>query len=104
MSCCWQREKSVKQNLFWKFKHGTCVSAPTFDEAVKNMENVSKRDFWASETYEGNWDVQLSDSIVHHDIKAKSVLEAVDKARWNTRLDSSFKCLEESVICKQKSN
>lgn len=104
MSCCWQREKIVKQNFYWKFKHGTCVSAPSLDDAIKSMENASRKNFWASETHDGHWDVQLSDNIVHYDIEAVSVLEAVKKARWNTHLDSSLKCLEEGVIGKQKSN
>lgn len=102
MHCCWQREKIAKRNHYWTFKHGTCVSAPTFEEAVTYMNKISKRDFWASETSDGYWDVQLSDNVVHYDIKASSVLSAVDKARWNTHLDVCFKTLCEGVVGKHE--
>lgn len=104
MQCCWQREKVTKKNYHWTFKHGTCVSAPTFDEAVMYMNKISKKNFWASETCEGQWDVQLSDNVVHYDIKASTVLSAVDKARWNTHLDLCFQTLEEGVISEKKRN
>lgn len=102
MQCCWQREKITKKNYYWTFKHGTCVSASNLDEAISRMNNISKKNFWASETSEGEWDVQLSEHVVHYNIKANSVLSAVDKARWNTHLDVCFKSLEKGEVSKTK--
>jgi hypothetical protein len=93
MPCCGPRKKEVK-NLQWGFKHGSSVSAPTFEEALEKLEEVSSKDFWASETHTGYWDVQLSNNVVHYNIHASSVIEAVKKARWNTHLDNSFKTLD----------
>lgn len=65
--------------------------ADTFEAAVRELENVNSRDFWASETSDGKWDVQLSPSVVVYDITAKTVMEAVRTARWKAYLDKSFK-------------
>ena len=79
--------------MLWTFHNGTCVSAETFEDALEKLSKISPKQFWASETHEGNWDVQLSDSVVHYEIKADTVMEAVKNARWYTHLDNSFKTL-----------
>lgn len=84
----------VPSGIMWKFKHGTCVAAHTLDDAVQYMNEVSPRDFWASENTENHWDVQLSDRVVVYEVGAESVLDAVKKARWYLHLDRSIKSLE----------
>jgi len=97
MSCCGQRQRQRQKehvkNYEWVFKHGTCIAAPTLTEAVNKFNEVSPKRFWASETYPGYWDVQLSDNIVHYRISAETVMQAVNKARWYTHLDQSLKTL-----------
>lgn len=94
MPCCGPRkEKVVKSNIQWVFKHGSNVAAHSFEEAVQKLNALSPKDFWASETHEGHWDVQLSESVVFYDIEAESVMEAVKKARWYAHLDNSLKTL-----------
>ncbi len=84
----------IPSGIMWKFKHGTCVAAHTFDDAVRYMGEVSPKDFWASESTENHWDVQLSDRVVVYEVKADSVMDAVKRARWRLHLDSSIKSLE----------
>jgi hypothetical protein len=86
-------EKKEKSSLFlWKFSNGTTVYADTFDEAVNCMKSlVGSNKFWASETIQGTWDVQLSDKVIVHDVLAETVTEAVKNARWKMHLDASFK-------------
>lgn len=67
----------------------------SFVNAVDELEKVNSVDFWASETNDGVWDVQLSDHVIVHNIKAASVLEAVRIARWKSYLDKSVKKLED---------
>ena len=100
MQCCLGREKITKQNkgLIWNFSNGTTVISDSFMKAVSELERVNSKDFWASETNDGIWDVQLSDSVVVHDIKAKSVLEAVRIARWKNHLDKTFKKLTTCTV------
>jgi hypothetical protein len=57
------------------------------------LENVKSSQFWASETREGTWDVQLSDTVVLYELAAPSVMEAVRLARWKVHLDVSFKSI-----------
>lgn len=98
--CCGLREKPAKQNkaMMWKFSNGCNVLSETFCGAVKELERVNSKDFWASETTEGMWDVQLTDSIVVQNIEAKTVLEAVRIARWKAHLDKSFKKVDDYGI------
>jgi predicted RNA-binding protein len=62
--------------------------------ALYELERVNSRDFWASETNDGMWDVQLSESVVVYSIKASSVTEAVRIARWKSFLDKSIKKID----------
>lgn len=91
MSCCGPRKRRPENLTTWNFSNGTTVYAEDFDMAMNEMKNVGSRNFWASETTSGLWDVQLSDSVVLFNIQAKSVLEAVKTARWKVHLDSSIK-------------
>lgn len=97
---CGLREKA-KQNknlTIWKFSNGSKVYSQTFEEAMKELEKVDSKNFWASETQEGVWDVQLTDSVIITDITAKTVLEAVRIARWRAHLDKSFKKVDDYGI------
>lgn len=97
-ACCgiFGRGKIPKQNkgLVWKFSNGTTVISDSFVAAVHELERVNSKDFWASETNDGIWDVQLSEAVVIHDIKANSVLEAVRIARWKSYLDKCIKKID----------
>ena len=95
--CCGLREKLPKQNkgLVWRFSHGSTVMSDSFIGAVNELERVNSKNFWASETHDGIWDVQLTDSVLVSDIHAKSVLEAVRIARWKVHLDKSFKKVDD---------
>jgi hypothetical protein len=67
--------------------------ADSFVGAVAELERVNSKTFWASETNDGIWDVQLTDYVVVQSIKAHSVIEAVRIARWKSHLDKSFKSI-----------
>lgn len=79
----------------WKFTNGTSVAADTFEDALEELGTIKTSQFWASETCEGKWDVQLSDNVIVYDVAATSVMEAVRYARWKVHLDTSFK----SIAC-----
>lgn len=99
--CCGFREKAPKQNkdlIMWKFSNGSKVYSETFTEAVKELEKVDSKNFWASETQDGFWDVQLTSSVLVTDIQAKTVLEAVRIARWKSHLDKSLKKVDDYGI------
>lgn len=70
----------------------------SFVGAVSELERVNSKDFWASETNDGIWDVQLTDSVIVQSIKAQSVTEAVRIARWKSHLDKSFKSIVDQSI------
>lgn len=99
-TCFWcglkRKPEKEKSSLFaWKFSNGTTVHADTFDEAVNCMKSISNsKQFWASETIQGMWDVQLSDKVIVYEVLAESVTEAVKIARWKMHLDSSFKKID----------
>lgn len=66
--------------------------ADTYTEALNVMKaTIGSSNFWASETIEGMWDVQLGEQVIVHNVAAETVTEAVKKARWTLHLDSSFK-------------
>lgn len=81
----------VKKNKEWKFSNGTIVIADTFEEAVDQLEKISSKMFWASETNDGSWDVQLLETVIVPQINANTVMEAVRIARWKAHIDKSFK-------------
>ena len=78
----------------WNFSFGTTVVSDSFVNAIFELERVNSRDFWASETNDGSWDVQLTESVMCSGIKAHSVTEAVRIARWKAYLDKSFKKMD----------
>jgi hypothetical protein len=69
------------------------VNAESFDDALNALKNIKPTEFWASETREGVWDVQLSPSVIIYEVAAPSVMEAVRIARWKVHLDESFKSI-----------
>lgn len=97
-SCCGFSQRKIpkqQKGLIWKFASGTSVVAGSFLMAIVELEKVNSRDFWASETQDGQWDVQLSDSVIVPNIKASTVTEAVRTARWKVHLDKSIKKVSE---------
>jgi hypothetical protein len=93
-TCCGLRDKKRKNAAtVWKFTHGSTVVAYTFEEALIELENITESQFWASETREGTWDVQLSKAVVLYELKSPTVMEAVRLARWKVHLDKSFKSI-----------
>ena len=98
--CCGAREKDPKhtKNIMWKFSNGSKVFSDTYNGALRELEKVNSSNFWASETQDGMWDVQLTDSVLLSDIPAKTVLEAVRIARWRAHLDKSFKKVDDYGI------
>lgn len=98
MSCCGprcgKRPEISKRGYVWKFTNGTTVISDSFENAVYELHILKPNQFWASETHEGTWDVQLSDSVIVYNIAASSVLEAVKIARWKAHLDKSFKSID----------
>lgn len=95
-TCCGlvrKKEKKHHNHVIWKFTHGSNVKAEDFESAVRELDLINTTDFWASETVEGTWDVQLSQNVVVYNISAPSVMEAVSRARWKVHLDKSFKSI-----------
>lgn len=66
----------------WIFQHGTIVRAHTYDAAVKTLRNLYTRNYWASETFPGEWDVQFDEDTVVEGIKAETMPDAVKTARF----------------------
>lgn len=97
--CCGTRFKDVdkmkdyKNSREWRFSNGSVVVADTFDSAISELEKISSKQFWASETNDKVWDVQLRDRVIVPQINASTVMEAVRIARWKAHLDKSFKRL-----------
>lgn len=93
--CCGLRskEKTTTSSVVWKFTHGSIVNADTFESAIVELGKLKSSEFWASETQDGKWDVQLSANVVVYDVSAPSVMEAVRIARWKVHLDKSFKSI-----------
>ncbi len=101
MFCCGLNRRKRNQHRVsgsaWKFSNGTTVMASTFDDAVRELEDVvaaGRKEFWASETTTGKWDVQISDTVIVYDISAESVMQAVRIARWKAYLDKGFKRID----------
>lgn len=68
----------------------------SYENAIAKMSEVSANTFWASETTDGIWDVQLAGDVIHCDIEANTVTKAVHRAVWHTKLDS---ILRDLVTC-----
>lgn len=101
MSTCFlcglkRKPEKEKSCLFsWKFSNGTTVYADNFEDAVNCMKSIiNSNKFWASETIQGMWDVQLSDKVIVYEVSAETVTEAVKIARWKMHLDLSFKKID----------
>lgn len=97
-SCFWcdLTRKKVKSSRFsFKFSNGTTVYADKLNEATDLMKSIEmSRQFWASETTQGTWDVQLSEKVIVYDVHAETVTDAVKIARWKVHLDSCFKKID----------
>lgn len=68
------------------FRNGTNVWAETWDEAVERIMTIDTKNFWASETEPGVWEVQFEATdeplVVVKPVKAETGAEAARHARW----------------------
>lgn len=92
------REEYTPRGFIWNFINGTQVISETLEGACYELTRVKSRQFWASETRDGFWDVQLTNSVVVPNIEATSVTEAVRIAQWKAYLDSSFKKVADELL------
>jgi hypothetical protein len=93
MFCCDTVRTRRKPKNEWIFSNGSHVIAESIDEAIEIIRDVSSNSFWASETEEGKWDVQLKPTVTHYNVPAQTVTQAVNYAVWKSYLDFSMKNL-----------
>jgi len=77
----------------WRFVNGTVVNAATKTAAFDFISDVSSRNYYATETEPGFWDVQFDEYVTVEHVEAKTVMEAVRNARWYLQLDGTDKRL-----------
>ncbi len=74
------------------FKNGTTVWASGWDGAIEKLTNINTRDFWATETEPGIWEVQFEPSDDPHVIVTVRGVEsgsgAARHARWFLERDA----------------
>lgn len=67
------------------FKNGSTVLAKDFEDALDRLMHSETRDFWASETEPGIYEVQFEarqDPFVVVHVRANNGIEAARNARW----------------------
>ena len=79
---CKPEEDLTVEHTRWSFRHGTIVNARTYDDALDALQKTSTKNYWASETLEGKWDVQFDKHLYVEEIEASSTLDAVRRARF----------------------
>ena len=72
----------------WVFQNGTAVNALSVMTAIKKLEHVQLKRYWASETEPGMWDIQFDEDVVVEDIKAYDMEEAYKFARDYVEADA----------------
>lgn len=65
----------------WVFQNGTAVNALTALAAIKKLEHVQLKRYWASETEPEHWDVQFDEDVIVENVKAYDMEEAYQLAR-----------------------
>jgi len=72
----------------WVFKYGSVVHAYTFVSALRKLERVQLKRYWASEIEANLWDVQFDDDVFVENITAHSSCDAFHSARLRIIEDS----------------
>ena len=72
----------------WVFQNGSAVNALTAMAAIKKLELVQTKRYWASETEKGLWDVQFDEDVAVEGIKAYDMEEAYAFARLYVEADA----------------
>lgn len=65
----------------WVFQNGTAVNAISLMSAIKKLEIVQLKRYWAMETEPHLWDIQFDEDVCVECIKAYDAIEAVQLAR-----------------------
>lgn len=65
----------------WVFQNGTAVNAISVLSAIKKLETVQLKKYWAMETEPHLWDIQFDDDVTVECVKAYDAIEAVQMAR-----------------------
>jgi hypothetical protein len=63
------------------FQNGTAVNALTAMAAIKKLEHVQLKRYWASETEPEHWDVQFDEDVIVENVNARDMEEAYRLAR-----------------------
>jgi hypothetical protein len=72
----------------WVFQNGTAVNALSALTAIKKLEHVQLKRYWASETEPGLWDVQFDEDVVVEGVTAYDMEEAYRLARIYVETDA----------------
>lgn len=72
----------------WVFQNGTAVNAHSLMSAIKKLEIVQTKRYWAMETEPRIWDIQFDEDVTVERIIAYDAVEAVEKARFYIREDA----------------
>jgi hypothetical protein len=75
LNCCYARPKE----LIYSYPYGTCVKAISHTDARMKILSVmgKKNEYWATETEDNVWSVQLSEYVTIDEILAPDSREAV---------------------------
>jgi hypothetical protein len=72
----------------WVFQNGTVVNAHSLMAAIKKLEIVQTKRYWAMEIEPRLWDVQFDEDVTVERILAHDTLDAVEQARFYIREDA----------------
>lgn len=81
----------------WEFRNGTVVNAQSYDAAVSALKEAYRKNYWAMETIEGQWDVQFEEDVTVEEIHAPDRDEAVRLARMFLDADARHQHLLEKT-------
>ena len=73
----------------WVFQNGTAVNARTLMSAIKKLEVVQTKRYWAMETEPRKWDIQFDEDVTVEGINAYDASEAVELARLYVNEDAN---------------
>ena len=78
----------IQRSPRWIFRNGTVVNARSYDAALKSLSRAYTKNFWASETIPGQWDVQFEEDISVEGVLALNAYDAVRHARFYLEADT----------------
>lgn len=81
-------DEPIQRSPRWMFRNGTVVNAQSYYAALKSLSRVYTKNFWASETIPGQWDVQFDEDVCVEDVSAPNAFDAVRHARFYLEADS----------------